>query len=85
MFDPCTYYMTIKNVPCITTYICVVLDYVYTVLYSQVEEAAVNDLKGKLVKSEEERRKLVKECAIYQSQLEVCLCNVYVCAWSIAY
>jgi len=40
-------------------------------VYSQAEEAASEDLKNKLSHSEEERRKLEKECAIYQSQLEV--------------
>ena len=50
--------------------------YVY-LLDSQVEEAAEIELKEQLMKSEEERRKLTMQCAIYQSQLEVRLCNMY--------
>lgn len=43
------------------------------------EDTVTGDIKVQLSRSEEERRKLEKECAIYQSQLEVrtCLC-VYV-------
>ena len=44
---------------------------------SEVEEAVSNELKDELYKSEEERRKLVKEYAIYQSQLEVCVVCMY--------
>ena len=49
-------------------------------LCSKADDTVNNDLKEKLQKSEEERRKLVKECAIYQSQLEVCVC-VCVCVY----
>ena len=43
------------------------------------EDTVSGDIKVQLSRSEEERRKLEKECAIYLSQLEVrtCLC-VYV-------
>jgi len=36
-----------------------------------VSDADVQNLRQKLSQSEEERRRLDKECAIYQSQLEV--------------
>ena len=53
-------------------------------LCSKADDTVNNDLKEKLQKSEEERRKLEKECAIYQSQLEVCVClslylSIFVC------
>ena len=38
------------------------------------EDTVSGDIKVQLSRSEEERRKLEKECAIYQSQLEVPMC-----------
>ncbi|XP_065891841.1 citron Rho-interacting kinase-like isoform X2 [Dysidea avara] len=40
------------------------------VITSQVSEADIQNLRQKFSQSEEERRRLDKECAIYQSQLE---------------
>ena len=61
---------------CIYVHTCIQYKRLYIICVVKEDTLVTGDIKVQLNRSEEEMRKLKRECAIYQSQLEVhmCLC-----------